>query len=1086
MSEPARYTFMPWLRQGIAAKIREKDVLGGQLPGNASRLRASLPVTLKLKDTNIKDGSTDTTLMEKDIKIIGPGDIVGIHKDAIVRTEPKKNEVKFEANCLAYIEFYEEDFIWRYTPASPEISGSQAHKLRPWLALIILTEDEFTYQTNLEGLSFITVQDGKLDTVFPPHTQTWAWAHVQVNQELTQPAGSEALIEELSSLLMQNPDAAVCRLLCPRKMKKETAYHAFLVPAFETGRLAGLGEPIPDIAAQEPAWKTGEAPAAGKKRPYDFPVYHEWKFKTGLYGDFESLVSILKSNPLDPELGKRPMDIQKPGYGLNENVSPALNSVNLGLEGSIKPPDFVSDPWPHGSGDDKYQQQLRDILNVPENMQAESYDPEDLPDNPFYNEPIPDDPIIMPPIYGKNQAAIRCLGDAGNPAWVDALNEDPRTRAVAGLGAQVVQKNQDKLMESAWQQIGEVNAANQKIREAELSRQVNRALFNKHLKNRSSDTFLAATSAMHKSLLPDTGTDAKTVQHAIETSQVPPAAKSAGFRRIIRPGKKSNRRMNESSQNDIRIHKQVIPNFNRERDEATGQEPLTAARPKVVPDMVLNTEAIHEDINQALNDFQEPKSLAMHTFLEILAALRQPALDRPQLLQALSERALDNAAAITYVEQMINQVENYRVDEGITEVRLSKVLFKELCGDYMTGKSHDWVLVYRSLDSGEEEHVTRMITLEELQTYQAVFTDFSGMIRSTQSLPQVLPPLAVLDQFSNSLKNSLDPLYTITKRVTHAIKVWSQAQQKFVRLQTLKPVMAHPTFPQPMFHHLKKLSQEFILPNMNKIPQNTLLLLESNQKFIEAYLAGVNHEMARELLWREYPTDQRGTYFEKFWDTKDNIVALDESQKKDILPMHKWKTDLGTHSPRSGNYLVLLIRGELFQKYPNTIVYAQRAAFAADLQAPRQLAETEDLTNTSIYRFPVFQGSLDTDVVLFGFDLDKHEARGNRADNPGWFFILKERPGELRFGMDDVAIDRSTGEIVFPADPAGSWSDLNWAHLVNDAAAMDALGQIDLQQPIRLTGNLITEWQNANAANFASILFQNPVIFARHAQEMLP
>ncbi len=38
-------------------------------------------------------------------------------------------------------------------------------------------------------------------------------------------------------------------------------------------------------------------------------------------------------------------------------------------------------------------------------------------------------------------------------------------------------------------------------------------------------------------------------------------------------------------------------------------------------------------------------------------------------------------------------------------------------------------------------------------------------------------------------------------------------------------------------------------------------LLRTNNRFIEAYLVGLNHEMGRELLWREYPTDQRGTYF---------------------------------------------------------------------------------------------------------------------------------------------------------------------------------------------------------------------------------
>ena len=31
--------------------------------------------------------------------------------------------------------------------------------------------------------------------------------------------------------------------------------------------------------------------------------------------------------------------------------------------------------------------------------------------------------------------------------------------------------------------------------------------------------------------------------------------------------------------------------------------------------------------------------------------------------------------------------------------------------------------------------------------------------------------------------------------------------------------------------------------------------------------------MGRELLWREYPTDQRGTYFDSFWTGEPELVA---------------------------------------------------------------------------------------------------------------------------------------------------------------------------------------------------------------------
>ena len=40
------------------------------------------------------------------------------------------------------------------------------------------------------------------------------------------------------SALATNPDNAYSRILCPRKLAANTAYHAFLIPAFESGRYA--------------------------------------------------------------------------------------------------------------------------------------------------------------------------------------------------------------------------------------------------------------------------------------------------------------------------------------------------------------------------------------------------------------------------------------------------------------------------------------------------------------------------------------------------------------------------------------------------------------------------------------------------------------------------------------------------------------------------------------------------------------------------------------------------------------------------------------------------------------------------------
>ena len=59
----------------------------------------------------------------------------------------------------------------------------------------------------------------------------------------------------------------------------------------------------------------------------------------------------------------------------------------------------------------------------------------------------------------------------------------------------------------------------------------------------------------------------------------------------------------------------------------------------------------------------------------------------------------------------------------------------------------------------------------------------------------------------------------------------------------------------------------FSFPGLEQVPANTVTLLETNPEFVESFLVGLNAEMSSELLWRNYPTDQRGTFFRQFWDT---------------------------------------------------------------------------------------------------------------------------------------------------------------------------------------------------------------------------
>jgi hypothetical protein len=304
----------------------------------------------------------------------------------------------------------------------------------------------------------------------------------------------------------------------------------------------------------------------------------------------------------------------------------------------------------------------------------------------------------------------------------------------------------------------------------------------------------------------------------------------------------------------------------------------------------------------------------------------------------------------------------------------------------------------------------------------------------------------------------------------------------------IQPVMAYPVFPQPMYAPLAVLSQEWMLPGLSEVAANTATLAETNDAFIEAYLVGLNHEMARELLWNEYPTDQRGSYFRQFWDPAGLAPRPTPETAKDITPLNTWSqtSTLGVHSPRpappDGKHLVLVVRSEVLRRYPNTTVYAQRA----QLSGVYSLAAEQ--------RLPVFSGRLAPDVAFFGFDLAKTEARGSGTSaDPGWFFVFQEQPHEPRFGLDIGAADGHDAG----ATPA-SWDDLAWPHLVAAGHSPDELGYIDLGAALPNTAALEVPggfaWHLsaagpgqpfARGADHAAITQQRPVRVAMHASQML-
>jgi len=198
----ARYTYLPWLRRGAANAIA----------ASATGSRAVIDVSL-----SVNDGAKDGAPIPKKFHLTGPGDIIGINRDVVVRTEPRAWVTDFEPNYLAFVDFYDEDFVWRHTPAPPADK-----RLVPWLTLLVLAEGEFDInRAPSKPLPSVRVKAANAKPYFPPDSELWAWAHVQSLGEVGGTAVPDA--PGLANKLKSSPDSGVSRLISPRRRRKESS-----------------------------------------------------------------------------------------------------------------------------------------------------------------------------------------------------------------------------------------------------------------------------------------------------------------------------------------------------------------------------------------------------------------------------------------------------------------------------------------------------------------------------------------------------------------------------------------------------------------------------------------------------------------------------------------------------------------------------------------------------------------------------------------------------------------------------------------------------------------------------------------------
>jgi hypothetical protein len=1212
-NKPDTYSFLPWLREGIANQTAtDPDI---------DKLRAILNVGFSIQGSGIGENKPDADIAGS-IRLYGPGDVVGIDRKNVIKTEPRDQITNFEPNYLPSIDFYDEDFPWRYSPVQPDEHG----RLRPWLALIVLEEDVFENGKDMTNkpLPYIVLKEGiEPVNVFQPSGELWAWAHVHVNRDLitnddpdievppdlsgvetvkADASEMESVLSRFEEVRGQDPDMAYSRVICPIKLKENTSYHAFLVPAFESGRLAGLGLDVEDIFENNdytpytPAWASQVDETLQRVEAQKFPVYYRWHFRTGKVGDFEYLVRLLEPQPVDSRVGRRDMDVTRPGVyidGISDDELkpdgdkyPSLNGV-LRLGGVLRIPEInISGedretyekyknwdvPYPR-----KFQKELASFINLSEKFSKQGVknslsDPH-LPTKikQLGTESSDPDPLITPPLYGRWHALNTELLKEGDGIpdnnWVHRLNLDPRYRVAAGFGTKIIQTHQEEYMESAWQQVGEVVEANRRIREARLAQFAARRWYNKYLKpirNVDSGAFLWLTQPLQSRVVSKAGADneeATTVKHQVKTGKVPPVVFSYSMRKFSRPGSRLVQAL--GLQSSSQKASGLIEKINN-------SEVLTAP-PKEVPEGIATTSVMEDSflpqkvpafLLRWIEKYKWFKYLVLAVALIILILLSvfvAPGLSSiTPGLGSVSGAALLIALLLIYLFLSIRKWEKNMSASRMfdTEKQTPEAIDESpQKPDFRLTNYGDFT--HFSVGDSDSDESARFKTA--LREVNVLLQDFLDAVRGSE---QYRPPLK-LDVISDAILEKTDPDITIPGYILQArVSLPPRLVAEFKK-EVFREAMAYPEFDIPMYKPLLDFSSDMFLPNINYVAQNSISLLEVNQPFIEAYMTGLNHEFARELLWREYPTDQRGSYFRQFWDVSDFMYEKEElnafynnakahlgedadekeikafiadeirESLKDIPKLHLWSkfSNLGDHDHReaykkqklsetlqSGDVgdkteVVLVIRGELLKRYPNAVIYAHKAKWKYDDEGnidnteSRLLMEleTEELNNPprTKVKTPLYEAKAEPDIYFFGFDLDADTAKGGTGEDgetePGWFFVIKERPGEPRFGLD-------AGETV--PEKLTFWNDLTWGSIAGsgDDSASNFIRIVEDMPSFSITGDdpegekdevrrqhfedKQIEWCNGegcriNSSDLAYILYQAPVMMAVHGSEML-
>ncbi|MFT4216666.1 MAG: hypothetical protein QM619_05700 [Micropruina sp.] len=1021
----AAYQFVPFALSGLSSAMQTPD----------EGIRATTTVTVPITDDVGGSGRA-----ERRVILYGPGDVLGVDPGQIVRRYPTPGSVTAEETFHAHIEFDRPELPWAFSAETPNDRMSQ------WLALVVLERAECEWEPMTAGLPPVLRVDADR---LPDLNEQWGWAHAQTV------AGTAALSARLSTAYSQ---VNVSRLIAARQLTQETSYVACLVPTTDAGVKAGLGLGPGTLA---PAWTGGSGQVrlpvydrwefrtapdgdfarlarrlVGVPAPWSIGRRFMDTMRPGApLGDLAAdemgrrqVIRCALFSPSEPPPGS-PSDA---ATWSPERVAALTAAVQRGalIEGAADvDPGVPSDlpiigPRVYARG-----QRGRGTLGTGD----------------WFTE-INSTPVHRVVAGLGTRVVVKDQEPLMQAAWaqVGEINSANRALILAQFAEHLAIRIHDRL----------------KALEASRILQITRPLATRMTIDGADLTLSGQTMRSSLAPAALGGGFRKTVRATGPIARRLSTADQARLAQLVAPGGAArdftrplggidgvgglSQAARESLNPDLvgralRVpaadammmvarHAGVVASSLSVATATTtpamwqqpdsGFSPGAAIAERVVTSVTERVQAAGADPVRTrwLGGLAAGVSGAVDKRSQVASRMAEVAVTvHDRLARTMPERATRPGRVVVRPDTPtvgdLGRVRGGRGDGSSDNVRpvtgrrrgLRSRIDPDLLGP---------IIEFEPVRERPGRVVTRAEKLTAMDTAQGnalgVWVASAARVSALDlrdHIDSVVASVGVLDLAGTPARDAmaasadqvlarLDPTRTIVDATRARLSVGLARSSAWLAEQTIRPIMAAPRFDRPMYKALEDYDREWLVPGLGLFEEADMVtVLEANDTFVEAFLVGLSDEMARELLWREYPTDMRGTYFHRFWDgTKDELRSA----------IHRFTpTALGTHvglgTPGRSGRAVIVIRGEVVQRYPDmTIVALKEKGRDADNRPllPEDPKGPEDAAKS------LFTAYISPDMMLIGLDITVDELRED-----GWWIVLGEHPQapRFRFAESDVS-----------------------------------------------------------------------------------